>query len=435
MKNKFIILILFFLPFISNGQDKIWNLQECVDYALENNLLVLQAKNAILSSNQDLIASKGNFLPTVSTNLNQSMSIGTVELYAGEFVDRRFNSSSLGLNLSQTVFNGFRNLNILRQSKLNIEKSQNDLNRIKDDISLNVANAYLNILFNKENLDLSKSQYEFSKKQLSQISAIVEAGVQPKSSTIDAQATLSLDEQTLTTAENSYKLSLLSLAQLLQIPLEGFDVAIIDIDVPSELLLYSDIRPILNYALNNRNEIKVANNNIEIAKLNTKISSSAYYPSVSFGYGFNTSANFSNLSTDNNFFQQINDNKGHSLNMNISIPIFSRNQIRTNVIKSKIQQKNSDLGLAQAKLNVESTIQRAFTDARAALESYKSAMKSSESQQLSFENTMQRYELGIINSIDLEQIRIRVLNAKSSLINAKYDFIFKTKVLDFYMGK
>jgi outer membrane protein len=437
MKMKYIFLIITNVLCITTSlsQDRFWDLQQCVDYALDNNITILQAKNSILLADQDVIASKGNLLPSLSSNMNQNMSIGTVELYAGEFVDRRFNSSSLGLSINQSVFNGFRNLNILKQSKISYERSQNELNKIKDDVSLNVANAYLNILFNKENLELAKSQYRFSSKQLEQVINLVNAGVQPRSNIIDAEATVRLDEQGLTTAQNNHRLALLNLSQILQIPLDGFDIVAIDIEVPSEELLYTDINPILNYALQNRNEIKVANNNIEIAKFNTKISKSAYLPSVSFGYGFNASANFSNLSNDNSFFQQINDNKGHSLNMNISIPIFSRNQIKTNVAKAKIQQNNSDLSLAQAKLNVESTVQRAFTDAKASLKSYLAAKKSLESQKLAFENSQQRYELGALNSIDLEQVRIRLLNAESSLINAKYDFIFKTKVLDFYMGK
>ena len=435
MKHIYIIVISVFSITTSLSQEKLWDLQQCVDYALENNISILQAQNTILSNDQDVIASKGNFLPSLSSNLNQSMSIGTVELYPGEFADRTFNSSSVGFNLSQSVFNGFRNLNVLRQSKVNLERSENELNRIKDDVSLNVANNYLNILFTRENLALAKSQYEFSFKQLDQVRNLVEAGVQPRANIIDAEATLSLDEQNLTTAENNYKLSLLTLSQILQIPLEGFNVVSIDVEVPSENLLYTDIKPVLNYALVNRNEIKVANNNIDLAKYNTKISKSAYLPNVSFGYGFNASANFSNLTSDNSFFQQINDNKGHSLNMNISVPIFSRNQIKTNVAKSKIQENNSDLGLIQAKLNVEATVQRAFTDAKAALKSYQAAKKSLQSQQLAFENSQQRYQLGAINTIDLEQVRFRLLNAKSSLINSKYDFIFKTKVLDFYMGK
>ena len=435
MKNIFLIIGAVLSITSAFGQEKFWDLQQCVDYALENNISILQAQNTILSNDQDIIASKGNMLPSLSSNLNQSMSIGTVELYPGEFADRRFNSSSLGLSLSQTVFNGFRNLNILKQSKVALERSENELNKIKDDVSLNVANYYLNILFNKENLALAKSQYEFSYKQLKQVENLVNAGVQPQANIIDAEATLSLDEQNLTTAQNNYRLALLNLSQLLQIPLEGFNVVAIDFEVPSESLLYTDIKPIINYALENRNEIKVANNNIDLAKFSTKISKSAYLPSVSFGYGFNASANFSNLSSNNSFFQQINDNKGHSLNMNISVPIFSRNQIKTNVAKSKIQENNSDLGLIQAQLNVEATVQRAFTDAKGALKSYQAAKKSLQSQELAFENSQQRYQLGTINTIDLEQVRIRLLNAESSLINSKYDFIFKTKVLDFYMGR
>lgn len=185
----------------------------------------------------------------------------------------------------------------------------------------------------------------------------------------------------------------------------------------------------------NRNEIKVAEKNIENAMLSTELSKSGYFPTVTFGYGFNTAANFSNLSDDNSFFQQINDNKGHNFNLNVNIPIFSRFQNKTSVAKSKILEENSKLDLEQAKLNLESSIQRAFTDAQAALKAYSAAQISLVSQELSFQNSQERYNLGSMNSFDLEQARIRLVNAQSSLINAKYDFVFKTKVLDFYLGK
>ena len=293
----------------------------------------------------------------------------------------------------------------------------------------------MNVLFNKENLDLAISQYEFSVLQVGQASALVESGAQPSSILIDAQATLSLDSQNLTIAKNNHELALLNLSQLLQIPYEGFDVAVIEVDIPSENIMYKNIRPILNYALENRNEIKVAERDIEIAKLNTKISKSAYLPSIQLGYGFNAAANFSNLTEDDPFMDQIDENKGHSVNMNISIPIFSRNQTRAGVNKSKILENSSNLALEQAKLNLESSIQRAFTDAKAALKSYQASQKSVQAQQLAFENSRERYDLGALNSFDLEQARIRLLNAKSSLINSKFDFIFKTKVLDYYTGK
>ncbi|MCF6295218.1 MAG: TolC family protein [Flavobacteriaceae bacterium] len=434
MKYSFLTLV-FLVSLSLSAQNKVWTLQECVDYALENNITVKQAENSLLINDQDIIAAKGNFLPSLGANLRQSLSLGNVELFAGTFVDRTFHSTNASFNVSQTVFNGFRNTNLHKQSLLNLETSQLELNRIKDDISLNVANAYLNVLFNKENLETARAQYEFSKTQLKQVRDLVDAGVQPKANIFDAEATLSSDAQRVTVADNNYTLALLTLSQLLQVPFEGFNVEILEVDTPSALLMYNDITPILNYAFENRYEIKVAEKNIENAEINTEISKSGYLPNITFGYGFNSAANFSNLSDDNSFFQQINDNKGHNFNLNVSIPIFSRFQNKTAVARSKIQEENSKLQLDQVKLTLESNIQRAFTDAQAALKAFTAAQKSLESQKLAFSNSQDRYNLGAMNSFDLDQARIRLINAESSLINAKYDFVFKTKVLDFYLGK
>jgi outer membrane protein len=434
MRYLFIITGLF-LSLSVFSQNKKWTLQECVAHALENNITIKQSENTLLLDEQDIKAAKGNFLPSLGVGVGQGLSLGNAELFEGTFVDRTFHSTNAGINVSQTVFNGFRNTHLYKQSLLNLETDRLELEKIKDDISLNVANTYLNVLFNKENLETALEQYEFSKKQLEQVEELVNAGVQPRANIFDAEATLSSDAQSLTVAENNFNLSLLSLAQLLQVPYEGFDVEIIEIDDPSEVLMYNDIRPILDYAFQNRSEIKAAEKNIENAAISTEISKSGYLPTVTFGYGFNTGANFSNLTEDNSFFQQINDNKGHNLNLNLRIPIFSRYQNKTSVAKSKIFEENSKLDLEQAKLTLESNIQRAFTDAQAALKAYTAALKSLESQQLSFQNSQERYNLGSMNSFDLEQGRIRLINAQSLLINAKYDFVFKTKVLDFYMGK
>jgi len=420
---------------ISFAQDKIWTLEQCVDHALENNITILQAENSLLSSKQDIISAKGNFLPSINSNLSGGASLGNIEVFPGEFRDREFYSTSVGIGFSQSVFNGFRNINLLNQSKLSLERNQFELEKFKDDISLNVANTYLNVLFNKENLELAKLQVEFSEFQVNQVKTLVEAGSEPNSTLIETQATYSRDIQNLTIAENNHDLALLTLAQLLQLPYENFDVEVIEIDTPSANLMYNDIAPILNYALQNRNEIKVAERDIELAKLGTKISKSAYLPNVSMGYGFNASANFSNLTVDDELLDQLNVNKGHSINMNISIPIFNRNQTKAQVKKSKIQEETTNLALEQAKINLESTIQRAFTDARAALKSYEAAQLSLQSQEVAFKNSQERFIIGALNSFDLEQSRLRMINARSSLINAKYDFIFKTKVLDFYLGK
>ena len=435
MKNIKIFTVFLFMMSYSLGQNNLWTLEECVNHALENNITILQAKNSLLSSEQDIVSAKGNFLPAVNSNISGGASLGNIEVFPGEFRDREFYSTTLGVGFSQSVFNGFRNINLLNQSKLSLERNQYELEKLKDDISLNVANAYLNVLFNKENLDLANSQVEFSKFQVSQVQTLVEAGSEPMSTLIETQATYSRDIQNLTIAENSHVLSLLSLSQLLQIPFENFDVEVVQIDVPSANLMYDDVAAIINYAMENRNEIKVAERDIELSKLSTKISKSAYLPNISMGYGFNASANFSNLTSDDQLIDQLNDNKGHSVNMNISIPIFNRNQTKAQVKKSKIQEETTNLAFDQVKVNLESTIQRAFTDAKAALRAFEAAELSLGSQILAFENSQQRFNLGALNSFDLEQSRIRLLNARSSQINAKYDFIFKTKVLDYYLGK
>ena len=222
----------------------------------------------------------------------------------------------------------------------------------------------------------------------------------------------------------------------MQLPYEGFNVEIIEVDSPSAALMYEDIGPILEYAYNNRYEIKVAEKNIEGAELNTEISKGGYLPNVSFSYGFGSNVFYTNLQDDEaTFMNQLNDNKAHSFSLNIGIPIFSQFQNKTAVAKAKIQKENSKLDLEQAKLDLESNIQRAFTDAQAALKAYEASKKSVAAQKLSFENAQERYTLGSMNTFDLEQSRIQLINAQSRLINAKYDCVFKTKVLDFYLGK
>ncbi|MDP4665550.1 MAG: TolC family protein [Flavobacteriaceae bacterium] len=435
LRNLTYIILLIGVSTAVQGQAKKWTLKECVELALENNISIKQSMNTLKSNEQDIKAAKGEFLPSFGANLSQSANFGSAELFSGNFVDRRFYSTNGSLSLNQTIFNGFRTLNTYKQSQLNFERNEIELRRLQDDVSLNVASAYLNVLFNMENLETARSQYEFSQKQLEQVQNLVESGVQPVSNVYDAQANLSGDLQSLTVAQNNHKIALLTLAQLIQVPSEGFDVEVIQVEDPSPSIIYDDVKPIVEYALNNRNEIKIANKNLEIADVNIKLSKAGFLPSVSMGYGFNTGANFSNLSEDSSFFQQINDNKGHGLNLNVNIPIFSRFRNQTAFARSKIQKDNVQLELDKAKLDLEANVQRAFTDAQAALRSYQASTASVQARELSFSNAQERYAIGALNSFELEQARLALINAKALSINAKYDFIFKTQVLDFYLGK
>ena len=433
--TKSLLLLLCFINLFNVSAQEQWTLEACVNYALENNITIQQSKNALLSNDQDIIAAKGNFLPSLGVGASQRLNLGNVEVFDGQFLDRTFHSSNIGLSISQTIFNGFRNTNIYKQSLINKEANKEEFQRIRDNVALNVVNSYLNVMLNNENLSIADAQYKFSIEQLERVKELVTAGIQPLANVFDAEATLASDEQRLTVAENNYNLALLALSQVLQVPFEGFSVEQITLDTPSELFLYNDVNAILVYALKNRSEIKVAEKNIEVSYFGKEISRSGFYPILSFSYGLNTGANFSNLSSDNSFFQQINDNRGHSFALSLNIPIFSRFQNKTALAKAKVQLENRNLALVQAKVEIESNIQRAFTDAKAALKTYVSSQKSVAARQLSFDNAQERYNIGALNTLDLEQNRTQLVNAQSSLVRSKYDFIFKTKVLDFYLGK
>ncbi|NQX85677.1 MAG: TolC family protein [Flavobacteriaceae bacterium] len=413
-----------------------WTLQQCISHAQENNISVKQGENLLLSNAEDVKAAKGSFLPSVSASALHSLTLGNTEVFAGQFVDRTSNRSSIGVGFSETIYNGLLVKNQYKQAKLVLEINDINLKQTKDDIALNVAVAYLNVLLFKERLDIANVQYQFSQKQLDQVKELVAAGVQPQVNVLDAEATLGTDAQNVTEAENTYNLGLLNLSQLLQIPFNGFEVEILDLDTPSLALMYNQVDDILSYALQNRGEIVVAQKQIENSELSTKIAKAALYPRITGSYNFGSNAFYTNLSdTENTFFNQLNDQKSHDIGLRVDIPIFSGFQNKTAVAKSKIAEENAKLSLQQAKLDLETTIQRAFTDAKAALKSYEAALKSNTSQKIAFNNAQERYDIGAMNAFDLEQVRVRYINAQSSLVNAKYDFVFKTKVLDFYIGK
>ncbi|MBT7849909.1 MAG: TolC family protein [Flavobacteriaceae bacterium] len=435
---KHICTVLFLIGTLSGFAQKKWTLKECVDHALEHNITIKQSQNNLLINAEDVIAAKGQFLPSVSGSLGERLNIGSGfdRVTNQRIFNQTTHSFNYNININQNVFNGFRTLNLYKQSLLNQEINNLELARIKDNISLNVVNAYLNVLFNIENLEVAINQFDFSQQQLIQVRNLVNAGIQPKANLFTSEANLSRDEQQVTIAENNYNLSLLSLSQLLQIPFNGFEVEIIDLESPSDSILYNDIQPIISYAFGHRNEIIIAERNIENAELNTEISRSGYYPSVNFNYGFgSTWSESKNDFFKQEFFTELDVNKGHNFNLSVNIPIFSRFQNKTAVAKSRIQENNSQLNFEQAKLDLESNIQRAFTDAQAAFKAYNAAQKSLASQEFAFTSSNERYTLGNITAFDLEQARVQFINAQSSLINAKFDFIFKTKVLDFYMGK
>ncbi len=440
MKTKILIGVALIAFSFSGVSQKKWNLKEAVEYALKNNISIKQSELDVETFNENVAGAKGNFLPNLNASSGANLNFGsTIDPVSNGRISSTSFSSSYSLRSGITVFNGFRLLNSYKDAKLNAVGSQLNLQKIKDDISLNVVNSYLNILFAKENLSVAKVQAEISKKQIEVAKSQVDAGSKPKGELLNAQSAYANDIQTVVSLENTLNIALLGLAQLLQVDPDNFDVEKIDVGAPSASLLFKSPDAVYKKAVETRPEILNAKVGIEKGEIGIAIAKSGFLPTVtaSASAGTNYSHRFTIFQGQRNdyFFKQLNDNLGYGLGLSLSIPIFNRFQNKVNLNKAIISKEKSELTFESEKLRLQQTIQRAFLDAKAALKSYEAARLSLQAQQEAFKNAQQRYNYEAITLFEFDQVRNRLVNAESTLIRAKYDYVFKSKVLKFYFGE
>ena len=454
MKTIISILIAIFVISTSFAQDKKWTLKECVNYALEHNLSVKKAEYTTKLRKEDIAQAKGNRLPRVAASASHNYNFGSsINPILGTRVSNDNASNNFSLSSSVTVFNGFKIKNAYLQSMKSYEASKQDLEKMKDDISLNIVNSYLNALFNKENLKVAQSQVEISEQQYARTKELVDAGVQPQGNLLEVEATKVNDENKVVTAENNLALSLLELSQLLQIPNQNFDIEEIPVDINSVTLLYNNTEEIFTKAVDNRPEIKSAKFALENTELGIKIAKADFLPSLSLTGGLGTGYSHVQGKNDyffvrtnpndinsplrqvqNGFWRQLDNNFGQSLGLSLSIPIFNKGIVKASVNRAKINKEISQVNLEDSKRALRESIERAYINAKATLKEYEAAEKSLKAQELSFNFAQERYNLGATNSFDFEQVRNRLVNAQSALIRAKYNYVFRTKLLEFYYG-
>jgi outer membrane protein len=439
MKRTFLLVALLAVASLGYSQKK-WSLRACVDTALHKNITIQQNKLNLLLAEKDVAIAKGNFLPSVNGTSGTNFRSGLSQDENGVLRNTNNISANFGINVSGTIFNGFRNLNSYKQAKLGVESSRLTLEKIQNDISLFVVNGYLNVLFAKENLEVAKVQAEISAKQVEAAKSRFEAGVIPKGDLLNAQSTAAADAQSVITQENVLNIALLNLAQLLQVPTEGFDVLDIEVGSPSGNLLYQSSNAVYEKALENQPQIKNAQLGIKNADLDIEISKSFLRPSLTYNFGSSTSYfnQFNNLlptQSNANFFDQLNNRLQHGIGLSLNVPIFNGFRNKNNVAKSILNKNSAELALESEKLNLQQTIEQAFLDTKAASKSYEAAKISLESQKEAFKNAQERYNLGAMSLFDFDLVRNRLVNAESTLIRSKYDFVFKTKVLQFYYGE
>jgi outer membrane protein len=473
MKNLVILFIVLF-SISSQAQSKKWTLRECVDYALENNISIQQSELDLQQSQINKKDAVGNFLPSLNASGSHSWNIGlNQDITTGLLRNITTQFTSFGLSSNIDIYRGKRNFNQLHRSNLAILASQYQLDNMKDDISLFVANSFLQILFSKEQFKVLKSQQEISKQELKRTNALVDAGSLPKGDVLEIQATIATQEQQIVNTENAILLAKINLAQILLIEdYENFDIIDTDYFVPLTTVLNESPSVIISKAKETRYDIKIAKTNSEIAEYDLKIAKGALQPTLSGFYGYNTRASYTDrivgfeldsnnpsttsqigvvestgesvvnttqnfnpvISGPENLFDQFSANDGHSFGLQLSIPIFNGFASKNNVKRTKISLERSEILLEQANLDLETKVYQAYNDTKGALKAYEAAQKTLDAREEAFNYSKERYNVGLLNAFDFSQSQNRFEAAQSEVIRTKYDYIFKLKVLEFYFG-
>lgn len=458
------------LGFSAKAQVKNWTLQECVEYALKNNISIKQSELDLKVTSIDKKLAVGSFLPSLNAGASHSWNIGLNQnITTGLLENQTIQYTSASLNSSIDIYNGLQNQNRLRRAKMAQIASQYQLTKMQDDISLYVANAYLDILFNKENLKVQQSQLAYDEKQLNRTQELVNAGSVPRGDLLDMKATLAADNQKIVTAENNLLISRLSLAQLLALDdFENFDIAEVSIEPTPSPVMSESPENIVKKANEIRVEIKIAQANLDVAERDVKIARGALQPSLTGFYSFSTRASYSDRisgyaidgsnpttiigqvqGTGQNVlqpnyiplfskaapvFDQFSNNKGHNFGLELRVPIFNGYSARGNVEKSKVNYEKTKNAFEQAKLDLETNVYKAITNTKGALKTYESAIATLEARQEAFNYAKEKYAVGLMNAFDFNQAQTLFVTAQSDVIRAKYDYIFKMKVVELYFG-
>ncbi len=426
--------------------EKLWSLQDCVDYALKNNLTVQQSYLSVKSAKIDFLQSKLNFLPSFSANGSQSSNWGrSVDRATYQYSNQKNSQFYMSVNGNLTLFNGLQNVNELRLQEFNYLASKYNSDEIKDNISLNIAAAYLQILYNIEQVNNAKRQLATTEDQINLTKKEVEYGKVARGNLLDVEAQGASDQVNLVKAQNTLMLAYLDLMQLLDLKSNTK----FDIQKPNLVITHRPsllpIENIYNKALGIMPEIKNAEYVVKSAGASLAMSRGQRSPTLSlfssYGNNYSTLIKMSNDPTNPGytvtkpFGDQFRENYNYSLGFSLSVPIFNRFAVGNAIAKSKISLEKARLNLSQQKNTLRKSIEQAYTDALASYQTYEASLKSVASLKEAFTYAQEKFNLGMLNSTDYTQAKNNYYNAESTLTSAKYDYIFKTKLLDFYLGR
>jgi len=468
--RKPMIFILLFLVTVPGLTQKIWTLEDCINYAFDNNLDIKKQILNVESNKLSLLQSGLIMLPNLNAYASNTWNWGqTIDLYTNTFATKEVRSNNFYISTNMTLFNGLTKFNTVKQNQIDLLASKYDLDVLRNSISITVAGYYLDILFNLELLDVARNQISITQEQVIRIQKMVDAGSSAKGDLLNIQAQSAAEELTVVDAENKLFISNLTLQQLIDLPVsKDFQVEkpqLKAVEVPKDVMTPEQI---FDYALLSRPEIKSADLRVQSAEKSLAIARGKISPTLSFGASWGTGYSGAALEIDpaippenilypigitqitrdtvlspdliysyrtKSFGNQLKDNNNKSIGFNLNIPIFNGWQGRTAISQSKILKNKADLDLDISKRDLRKSIEQSYADAVAALKKYKASEQKVAAQEESFKYTQQKFDVGMLTSFDFNNAKKDLAKAQSEVLQAKYDFIFKTTILDFYMGK
>ncbi|MGW8121011.1 TolC family protein [Roseivirga echinicomitans] len=462
-----------FILLVSYGQQNSWTLEECINYAWENNLTVRSSELNKLNSEIALKESKFALLPSLSGGGNLSKSFGrTIDPVTNGFISTSFVSSGFSASSAVTLFNGGALRNSIKRNELNLDASEFDLQKAKNDIGVTVATNFLNVLLGREQLKNAQFQLESSQAQLERTKRLVNAGSLPITNQLDLESQVATNEVSVVNAENSLRSGILSLKQAMQMPAdESLDVVAPEVSVDNMGFISQSPNDIYDIAMGVQPEIKSAELGMKSSEIGVDIAKSAFLPSLSLSGSVSTNhsgrarqltgtqqvtipskqigfvdgsnqAVFSNPSQQTvpvyaesySVFNQYDDNIGQSVSVRLNVPIFSRYSNSANLQRAKINKQRAEITTMNTKNQLRQSIESAYNSALSALNTYNATLKRVTALEESFRATEQRFNVGDVNNLDYQIASNNLFSARADLIRNKYEYIFRTKILDFYLG-
>ena len=428
----------------ANAQEQTapWSLEACINYAYANNLQLKQKMEEQEARKVELHTSKHSWLPAVNANMGQSFQFGRSTSKSGVIVDQNAANTTFNINLDMPIFDGFKIPNDIAARKLDLQAAIESLNKAKEDLAVNIASYYLQVLYNKELQRVAQLQVDLDREQVNKTEAMVNVGKVPLSQLYDIKAQLARDEVTLTEATNNVQLALLDLAQSLELERSdrSFDVVTPQItDAVAENM--SSILPpetIFDQAVTFKPQIKEQEYLLESQKRMLKVAQAGYYPKLNFGASYSNGYYHTSMGGEyadtRSFGDQLKQNGQKIVGFSLSIPLFNRFQVRNSVRSARIGINNQQLMLENSKKTLYKEIQPAYYNATAAQEKYTASDKSVASSREAFSYAQARYEAGKSTVFEFNEAKTKYAQSLAEQAQAKFDFIFRAKILDFYRG-